>query len=431
MPLDPTKRWLAGVVLLGAAALVALGVVWSSSRGARHAVAAALLPRASGPTVAGLTPLADEAGAADPATTLRLADAWKTLDHGDLKSLVANLRAAGFPPEVVRAIATALLRAQYEARRRQILGGQEPPPYWKTGPVYSSAQMAALRQLAREEQSAIRQLLGPDSATAEMTRLYQEREFGDLPPEKMDALQRIMSDYNDLRSQIFAAAGNGSILLPSDREKLALLAQNQREDIAALLTPDELRQYDLRSSPTAQRLRSQLAYFNPTEQEFDTLYDLQSQFDQKYSNAGALGGPPPPDLWRQRQADQAQLQAQIQAALGDQRYVDYQQSIDPSFQMASRIVNRLQLPAENAAATWSLEQSVQQQATAIRTEAGVAGAQKLAALAALDAQANQQLTALLTPTGVEAYKQTSGGFWLRNLDRNVRRLAPPPPPGGH
>jgi hypothetical protein len=287
--------------------------------------------------------------------------------------------------------------------------------------------MAALRDLAREEQDTLKQLLGPDSATSELTRLYQQRMFGNLPPEKVDAAQRILQDYNDLRNQVIGAAGSGMALLPWDREKLALLDKEQHDDLAAALTPDELRQYDLRSSPTAQRLRNQLSYFNPTEQEFLAIYDVQSQFDQAHNPMTA--GFPTPDQLRQRQADQQQLQAQLKAALGDQRYQDYQQSTDNGFIAASRIASALQLPAQNAAATWTLQQSIQQQTGALRTNREMTGAQRLEAMQALAAQANEQLTTLLTQPGADAYKQTVGGSWLRTLELATSRRPNPPPAG--
>lgn len=212
-----------------------------------------------------------------------------------------------------------------------------------------------------------------------------------------------------------------------------MLDQEQRADLTAALTPDELRQYDLYSSPTAQRLRNQLAAFNPTEQEFLAIYDLQSQFDQQYNSPATVMGMLTPDQLRQRQVDQQQLQAQIKAALGDERYVAYEQSTDPGFQAASRIVGSLQLPAANAAAAWTLQQTIQQQATAIRSDRSVPAGQRMDALVALDTEANQQLTTLLTQPGVDAYKQTAGGIWLRSLDMTLRlpvraaaAAAPPP-----
>jgi hypothetical protein len=356
-------------------------------------------------------------------------EAWQALLSSDLKALVANLRAAGFPPKVIRAIVAAMLDEQYAERRRKILGDQPAPPYWKAGSMLSmltSPQMSELRALAREEQDTLKQLLGPDSATSELNRFIQQRMYGDLAPEKIDAVQRIQQDYNDLRSQIYADA-SGGVMLPWDREKLALLDKEQRADLAAVLSPEELQQYDLRSSSTAQRLRTQLTYFNPTEQEFLAIYNLQSQFDQSH-NSLTLGFQTS-DQMRQRQADQQQLQEQIKAVLGDQRYVDYQQSTDYGFQAANRIVSTLQLPQQNAVAAWNLQQSIQQQASAIRADRGLPSDQRFQALAALGTQAEQQLTTLLTQQGADAYKQTPGGSWLRSLEMSSRRPSPPPATG--
>jgi hypothetical protein len=414
------------LLLLIAGAGVAVVLMPWGKHGAGAATAAGKAPASvrSAGGGAGVSAGGTDGAALSGSQQILVADAWKALRADDLKAFVANLRAAGFPPAVVRAIVAATLDEQFAARRRQIMGDQPPPPYWKAGSqlaLYSNPQMTALRQLAREEQDALKELLGPDSATSEWTHYFQQRMYGNLPSDKIDAIQHIQQDYNDLRSQIYGDAGG--MLLPWDREKLAVLDQEQRADLAGALTPDELRQYDLYSSSTAQRLRSQLTYFNPSEQEFLAIYDLQSQFDQRY-NPMTTGGLLTPDQMRQRQADQQQLQAQIKAALGDQRYVDYQQSTDLGFQTASRIASSLQLPTQNAAAVWTLQQDIQARATSIRTDRSLPPVQRTQALTALDAEANQQLTTLLTQPGADAYKQTAGGMWLRTLDTTPRRVSP-------
>jgi len=174
-------------------------------------------------------------------------------------------------------------------------------------------------------------------------------------------------------------------------------------------------------------MRTTLAAFNPTEQEFLAIYNLQSQFDQSHNTFG-MAGMMDPEQQRQRRADQAQLQTQIKATLGDQRYQAYQQSMDPGFQAANRIVTTLQLPPENVAAMWNLQESTQQQAGAIRADRSLPSEQRSQALATLAAQTGQQLTNLLTPAGADAYRQTPGGLWLRSLEPPPRRPVPPPSP---
>ncbi len=431
MKRTPLLVWLLVLIAVGIAVVV---LVPRTKPGAGATAAAGKTAASVRNAAGGVAGAGTEVAALSGAERIQVADAWKLLRADDLEAFVANLRAAGFPPAVVRAIVAATLDEQFAARRRQIIGDQPPPPYWKAGSqfsLYSNPQMTALRQLAREEQDTLKQLLGPDSATSEWTHYLQQRMYGNLPSDKIDAVQHLQRDYNDLRTQIFA--DSGGMLLPWDREKLAVLEQEQRTDLAAALTPDELRQYDLYNSSTAQRLRSQLTYFNPSEQEFLALYDLQSQVDQRY-NPMTTGGMLTPDQMRQRQADQQQLQAQIKTALGDQRYQAYQQSTDSGFQTASRIASSLQLPADNAVAVWNLQQSIQTRATAIRTDRNVPPEQRVEALTALNAEANQQLTTLLTQAGADAYKQTAGGIWVRTLEMTHRRPPPaaisPPPAAG-
>jgi hypothetical protein len=431
------KRSLLTVVLLSLAAN--LGLVFAlvyrhrdtGSEG-QSLTSAASSP--AGPTAASTTTTARSAvgvTAKMASEKIKLADAWRTLLGADLNTLAANLRAAGFAPKMVRAIVAAALDEKYAERRRQIMGDQPDVPYWKVGSMlsmFTGPKMTELRNLIREEQDVLKQVLGADaqSSASDLGRYYQRRMFGDLAPDKADMIVRIQQDYGELRAQIHADAGG--VLLSWDREKLALLEKEQRNDIAALLSPEELRLYDLRSSPTARRLQSQLSYFNSTEQEYHTIYDLQSSFDERY-NPGTLSGAMTPDQARQRQADQKQLQDEIKAALGDQRYADYQRSADYGFKVANRIATTLQLPEQNAVAVWALQQDIQQRASSIRADRSLPAEQRTAAMAALASEANQRLITLLTQQGADAYKQVSSSSWLRSLEMTTRRPSPPPASG--
>lgn len=371
------------------------------------------------------------AQAADKPAAAGKTGAWSYLQSGDIEKLVANLRAAGFPASVIRAIVSSELNDEYAARRRQILGEQRDVPFWKMGTTmsfYTSAQMSELRALSREQRERLKELLGDDYGTmSEEARLYERRRYGNLPADKMEQLQRINSDYSELRMQVYNESHG--MLLPMDRETLAYLEKEKEADLAAILTPQELEEYQLRSSSTATRLHSQLSAFDPTEQEYRSLYALQKEFDDRYGaqQLGMLDE----DARRQRSAAQQELQDQIQVALGDQRYTEYKRATDMSFRVASRITEAYQLPAQNAVETWNYQQGVQQRASAIRTDRNLTPEARQQALAAIVSEANAKLTSLLTEPGVTAYKQT-GGAWLRAIEMQARPPTPSParPPGG-
>ena len=60
----------------------------------------------------------------------------------------------------------------------------------------------------------------------------------------------------------------------------------------ALLTPEEYATYLLRSSSTADNLRSSLQLFQPTEDEFRRIFALQYAFDQQFNATGGVISPP-------------------------------------------------------------------------------------------------------------------------------------------
>ncbi|OHE89676.1 MAG: hypothetical protein A3G75_03025 [Verrucomicrobia bacterium RIFCSPLOWO2_12_FULL_64_8] len=386
----------------------------------------------AGPGAIATAPAAAEKGGAGKAATTNLdiaaAAALKTLLSGDLEQLVANLRAAGFSPGMIRTIVTALLGEQYAARRRQMLANQTDVPFWKTGSTgstYTPQQMAEMRAISREMQERMKALLGDDYyAMMDESRVYMRRQYGNLPVDKIEMLQRINSDYSELMRQV--RQDSGGIMLPEDREKIALLEKEKRADIAALLTPAEFEEYDLRNSSTAMSLRANLTTFEPTEQEFRTLFKLQREFDEKY-NPSMYGMPMTPEIMNERRNANLALKEQIKAALGDQRYAEYTRATDFSYRAASQIAQRLELPKENAVATYELQRNYQERLNAIRTDRQLSPAERTQMVQALAAEANQKVGELLTPRGLEAYK-TSGGSWLRNLEmQGPSRAAGVPP----
>jgi hypothetical protein len=385
------------------AALIAL-VLNTPSRGGSAAEEATAAKRsaASGSAVAAKSP----AESVDIKT-------WSDLSAGDLSAQVARLRAAGFPPSVVRAMVAAQLGENYSARRKELMASRSSAPFWERNEPADPKVQAALRELSRDYTKQMKDLLGShpyddDPAYA----AYQRRQFGDLPADKVEQLVQVRRDYDELRSEIYAAARGGA-MLPEDRAKLALLDKEQRADFAKMLTPQELENYELRSSNTANSMRYSLDAFGPNEAEFRAIYQLQRPFDEKYSTAFMMGQPSEEQM-KQRQEAQKELTAQIKAALGPERAAEYERATDYQFQQVNRIVSRLDLPKETAAQVWEVQKDIQQRAAALRSTPGLSPAARTEQLAALAQEATTKVGGALGPRGLEVYKQYSGS-WIQNL----------------
>jgi hypothetical protein len=333
--------------------------------------------------------------------------AWAATTSDDPAALLDRLRAAGFPLRLLRAIATEQVRQQFAPRRAALEARVAQQPFWESGTRDPQLQ-AALQELQREQEKALQELLGseakPDDAAVGLLR----RRFPDWPDDKIAAIELAQKAHQERMRAIRGPAEQFAA------EKIA------HEEVAALLTKEELDNYELRTSRDANTLRSRLAAFDATEQEFRTLFALQRAYDANYSPLLARGNTTP-EAMRERRDAQVQLNEQIRSTLGDERFAAYQRSADASYQQTSRLVARLELPPVAADQLYAVQQDVQQRATTLRTDRTLTPEDRNAQLAALAAEAETKATTTLGSRGFEAYKQY-GGSWLQNLQP---RPAPP------
>jgi hypothetical protein len=340
---------------------------------------------------------------------------WDELRSDDLRQFVERLRAAGFPPHVVRALVVNAANRQFAAQREQLLaGGADEVPFWKQPPnAFQDPEIfAAYQKLSRERENLLQELLGPDAAAGdELTRAYQQRRFGELAPEKLQRLQALLADYNELRAQLRPA---GRPAGPEDAQRAAGLEQELRADLARLLTPSELEQYDLRSSPTAAQLRRRLDAFRPSEDEYKAIFSMQRMLDAQNP---ALNQPPNPQQLAARQAAEEQVQTQLQSVLGPDRYADYLQATNPSHAALNQLVARLDLPVAAAREVVAVQQSIGGRARGILTSDTLTPQQQREQLQALSREATARISATLGPRGLDAYQKQAQ--WMKALTRPV------------
>lgn len=369
-----------------------------------------------------------KAGPAAAPTATR-ARAGKAIDVADAKDLVARMRAAGFPADMVSIAAQSRLMEQYYARYAEIMGLNEPvPPFWSSQASTTSlilgdpARRAAQLELSNEMTNAMKELVGADYLTASMPEELKAsfaRQYGDLQVEKITQLSQIMQDFSQQQSEVYGlSVGGYSVRLPEDNAKLAQIEKDRRAAIVSLLTPEELENYDLRSSNSASQLKSQLVAFEPSEDEYRTLFRLQQTFDDKYPNS-LLMGSVSQDLLRERSQAQQKLKEDMAAALPPDRAEAYRLSTENGATTVARIVNRLEMPLSTVAQVMAVQKEIQAQANALRTDRTLTPDVRNQALAALQQQANTQIANKIGANGLAAYKSAAGS-WIQNL-------VPPPP----
>ena len=344
---------------------------------------------------------------------------WENTVAGDPHSVISRLRAAGFPPYVIRTIVTALVSEPFKRKRGDIAANATLRPYWKYGAwggMLDPKSQAAWEASVQDQRAAVKaatEELGKDDDDP-MNAILNHARFGDLPQTAIDQVSKIHDDYSQMMAEIYRKAQG--TLLPEDHEKLAYLQREQEADLAKTLTPDQYETYELHFSDTAQRLQGKLTAFDASEAEYKAIFDAQRKVDVRFADrlSGNRAGPLSQDEIDQQAAAQRDADAEIAAALGPSRYADYKAETDPAYVQTNQIVQRLNLAPETTGKLVDLHKSIQAQASAIRSNASLSKTEMASELSGLANQAATQLDGLLGPSGSKAYTGTAG-YWLNAL----------------
>lgn len=353
---------------------------------------------------------APDAASADAAPRAQL---WAALDAADLPTLVARLRAAGFPPIVIRGIVSARIEEQFATRMQALRRTLDDTPYWQPSPTHytrSAKFFEEQSQIYRERSRLMREVLGDAFFATGEVSAAQRRQFGDLPKSKIDLIQRITDDYAEMISQVRAAAQG--MFLPEDREKLAFLERERRADLASVLSPQELEDYEMRTSPTTSRLRNALTIMDATEAEFRTIYALRKPHEEFLYPTNSA----PRMDFNRRSELQAELDASLKSALGEARAAEFARASDYEFQQLAQLAARENLPLTAAEKAFEIRNATSAESVRIRKDTTLSTDQKLVAMKTAADKARVELTAALGAAGAS---YAASATWLQAISRGT------------
>jgi hypothetical protein len=344
-------------------------------------------------------------------------------------AFVARLRAEGFPTDVIRAIVRRQVDEHFAGREAAIRAAYPDPPYWSSRQTMDVRRASGPARVALRQQKngLLRALLGADAESPE-ERAARERNYGSIPIDKVEDLVALDSEFAAL-TQEWRESTRGA-QLPGDREQFVALRTERQRAIAELLTPEERAIYELRSGDVANNLRNRLEAFNPSESEFLALHALQAEFERTHS-ASPPGTRPPAGQVRAaanaRAAATAQLETQIAATLGPERYAEYQLTTSSTYRNMRRITDRLELaPVLAATMTRSLD-AVTRELDALAADASLSDAQRVARVEALQTQAREQLAGSLPGAALQEFERALGN----QVQSRLRRGRPSQRPGAN
>jgi len=318
---------------------------------------------------------------------------WHTVESPDYRTYIANLRSIGCPEETIRDIISADVKKMLEARI--------PPTktrrfeYWKASSYFNvidEDRLARRKELSQQRRALLKELLGIN--TPEKVDLMGginpfEIILDFLPPEKLAPMAEIEQKYGTRLSKTMTATSMGDFT-----ETKGTLAAKDAE-VAALLTPEEKFEYDLRLSQTASMLRMRLGDVEVNENEYRELYKAQKSFDDQYGLPGMQAS----DKMAAINTAQKQLNSQFKSILGEDRFRDFFYAADYAPSGLKALAEENNIPKATVMKVFDVIENAQTQVMALRQNTSLTIEQRRESLRQLRASVDQQINSYLGPAG--------------------------------
>jgi hypothetical protein len=343
---------------------------------------------------------------------------WSQLESTNYREYIANLRAIGCPENTIKDIILTDVMRLYAQRRGQFYHNGRPFNYWETNDKRKLKQPQIEerdRQLAtidKELPAVLRELLGINYER-ELNKYFVDADEDDnrlafLSEDKRSQVLSLRDQFEGKRERILYDAQDGKPLA-SEIEQLREIDQLQDEALAQVLGPQEVELYELSASPTADRLRQQLIGFNPTEEEFRSLFDKQKTIDDAYEFEDTNDA----TVSAAKASDEAAMMAAFKGNLAGDRVAQFDRSQDPEYQKLTLLSARYDLPADASETLLEMRHAAEEEKEKLLSNKDIPPERVEAALEAIQAETEKTARATLGEQAFAQYSQTA--TWIKNL----------------
>jgi hypothetical protein len=348
---------------------------------------------------------------------------WSQLIAPDYVIYIARLRLFGTPEPQVREIIYGLVEAVYRPKRGALRPPKKPDDgkFWERRHFWGSpdAQMTKVQReqmpaLQKEESDLLKSLFGADfyqqRAEDANGEDWMDKSYAFIPKELREQVQDIEQRMNEEKQEIYAK--NEGYFDQYAQADLHKIEKKYHDELAKILTPEQLLEWDLRHSDTANQLKNDLSAFDPNEDEFRALFQYkQAQEDLNAQSDPDSDAPPlTADQIKANADKQKALDDQLAQTVGTNRVTEYKLEQDYSY----RSLIDSGVPKESVFKLDEMKQQAQDAANKIRNDKSLSDDDRAAALSAIRIETQNSINDLL---GVKPAKRYSnnGGWWLNNI----------------
>lgn len=329
---------------------------------------------------------------------------WRGIESSDYRQYITNLRAVGCPEEVIRDLITADVQKLFARRAKALRGEPTPKEYWQkyTNQRPPPQLMEQLKALQKEQSELLQSVLGvklSNQSFIDAVYLQTDRrisELGWLPEDKRVAARRALEEAN-LRELEFAANNEGGDHRAQQKKMLDARVALLKD----VLSPAELDEYRLRSSPAAASLTGETKYLDLSFADFERILKVTDE----------LG----PEKGSPYSRSEERMKA-LRAVLGDARADEFERKTDFNYDGAREATARLNLPEDTADRVWKIKHDAIAAARQVQADASLSNAEKEQRYQAMRDSTRAVLLQLLGQDGFEL-TQKRNRIWLDLLGK--------------
>jgi hypothetical protein len=326
---------------------------------------------------------------------------WNEVESADFATYIKNLRNIGCPEHTIRDIIVAEVNELYADRLTRELDLPEQK-WWLADPDMDALQagMDQVRSFDAEKGQLLTQLLGPGWETQKATAGASSIRFdgtvlSQLSTEARAAVERVETEARRARNELEGRARLEN--RPLSTEELNRLRQDTRTQLTGVLNPEQLEEYLLRYSSTADQMREELRGFGANADEFRRLFRVRDNFDQQIA---AITGVDDASVARRNELARLRDEA-VRREIGPERFALYQLSQSPLFREAQEFTEQRGAAPEKVLPILRIKQAVAEETARIQADINLTPDQRRVALATIQQQQQNSIDRILTDQPAE------------------------------
>jgi len=199
-----------------------------------------------------------------------------------------------------------------------------------------------------------------------------------------------------------------------------MLDREQRADLAKILTPRELEDWEINCTQSGRQVIASLADLLVSDDERRAIFRQQSGFDREISSVGRLTSEEAVAFLTARLT----MYEQMRAVLGEQRFASYLARDDTSYQRFTVVAKEQAQPADVATQLWRIKFEYMIRSNELAAQMSANAEARGRQSAALQKEIISRITALV---GENALREHTAAFdWLPRTNAAAQPTSAPP-----